>query len=239
MNLRYSDSAIFLEFMDFSLLHSVSFKLANEYACICQPRLPFSMPDCILKLPRVDLPSTHITHLCQWINMKCSSLFIEVSAEVSIGWPAVLHNSARQANTVSCHAGKWSLEFAVSEQPNTLERAPVIFAARVNELYMSWSIGDSLVESAHLQCDFVLRNLVDWSNTVDVLHIRVHHFPLEVCLVLKSVHSELFDVVVEGEALRDCLLILTINIILWHFYLQTIKFLCQLGYLIRKAHILL
>jgi len=67
----------------------------------------------------------------------------------------------------------------------------------------------------------------------------MHHFPLEVCLALKSVHSELFDVVVEGEALRDCLLILTINIILWHFYLQTIKFLCQLGYLIRKALILL
>ncbi len=89
------------------------------------------------------------------------SFFIEVSAEVSIGWPAVLHHLEGDALTISHHAGKWSLEFAVSEQPNTLERINVIFTVRVNELYTRWSIGDSVVESAHLQCDFVLRNLVD------------------------------------------------------------------------------
>ena len=78
---------------------------------------------------------------------------------------------------------------------------------------MRWTVGDSLVESAQLQCDFVLRNLLDWFNRV-VLFIRMHHFPLEVCLALKSVHSELFDVVVERKAFRDWLRLLTINIIL-------------------------
>jgi hypothetical protein len=87
---------------------------------------------------------------------------VELSAEVSIGWPAILHHLEGDAHIISHHAGKWSLEFAVSEQPNTLERVVVIFAIRVNELYTGWSIGDSVVESAHLQCDFVLRNLVDW-----------------------------------------------------------------------------
>ena len=105
------------------------------------------------------------------------------------------------------------MEFAVSEQPNSLERPPVIFAFRVSELYMRWTVGDSLVESAQLQCDFVLRNLLGWSN-FDELFIRMHHFPLEVCLLLKSIHSELFDVVVERKVFRDCLRLLTINIIL-------------------------
>jgi hypothetical protein len=233
MNLRYSDSAIFLEFMEFSLLHWVYFKLTNECACICQPRLAFSMADCILPLPRVELPSTHITRLCQWIHIYFVSFIVELSAEVSIGWPAVLHSSPREGLTNSCHAGKWSLEFAVSEQPNTLKRFIVIFAVRVNELYTRWTIGDSIVESAHLQCDFVLRNLVDWFNR-DELLIRMYHFPLEVCLALKSVHSELFDVVVEGEAFRDCMLLLTINIILWQFYLEIIKLLCHFCHFIWK-----
>ncbi len=78
---------------------------------------------------------------------------------------------------------------------------------------MSWTIGDSVVESAQLQCDFMLRNLLDWLNRIELL-IRMHHIPLEVCLALKSVDSELFDVVVEREAFRDCLQLLTINIIL-------------------------
>ncbi len=78
---------------------------------------------------------------------------------------------------------------------------------------MSWPIGDSVVESAQLQCDFVLRNLVSWSNRVE-LCIRMYDFPLEVCLALKSVHSEFFEVVVERKAFRHCLQLLTINIIL-------------------------
>ena len=130
------------------------------------------------------------------------------------------------------------MEFTVSEQPNSLERAPVIFASiRVRELYMRWTVGDSLVESAQLQCDFALRNLLGWFN-IYVLHIRMHDFPLEVCLLLKSVDSELFDVVVEREAFRHCLRLLTINIIFWRFYLQVIEFLCQFRYFIRKLLIL-
>jgi hypothetical protein len=73
------------------------------------------------------------------------------------------------------------LEYAVSEQPKTLERAVDIFAVRVIELYMRWAVGDSVVDSAQLQCDIVLRNLLDWSKRVE-LFIRVYHYPLEVCL---------------------------------------------------------
>ncbi len=94
------------------------------------------------------------------------------------------------------------MEYAVSEQPNTLERVVVIFAVRVIELYMRWAVGDSVVESAQLQCHIVLRNLLDWSNRVE-LFIRVNHYPLEVCLELKSVHSDFVEVVVEREAFRD------------------------------------
>ncbi len=100
-------------------------------------------------------------------------------------------------------------------------------------MYKSWAIGDSVVESAQFQCDFVLRNLVSWSNRVNLL-IRMHHIPLEVCLALKRVHSKLFDVFVEREAFRDCLQLLTINFIIWQFYLQIIKLLCQFGHFICK-----
>jgi len=71
------------------------------------------------------------------------------------------------------------------------------------------AVGDSVVESAQFQCDFVLRNPLNWPNRV-VLLIGVYHLPLEIFLALKSVDCEAVDVVVEGEAFSHWLLQLTI-----------------------------
>ena len=77
------------------------------------------------------------------------------------------------------------------------------------ELNVSRPVGDSLVESAQFQCDFVLRNLLDRSNNLELL-IRMNHGPLEVSLALKSVDLELVEVFVKREAFRHCLLLLAI-----------------------------
>jgi hypothetical protein len=104
------------------------------------------------------------------------------------------------------------LEFAISEEADTLERAPVIFAFWVSELNLGGTIGDSVVESAQFQCDFVLRNLLDWSNS-DKLFIGMYDCPLEICLELKRVLCEVVDVLVEGEAFKDWFLPLAIFLI--------------------------
>ncbi len=105
------------------------------------------------------------------------------------------------------------MEFAISEEADSLERSYVNFAVfRVSELNLGGTVGDSVVESAQFQCDFVLRKLLDWSNR-DELFIGMYHFPLEICLELKSVLCEIVDVVVEGEAFKDWLLLLTIFLI--------------------------
>jgi hypothetical protein len=101
------------------------------------------------------------------------------------------------------------LEFAISEEADTFERVYVIFASRVSELNLGGTVGDSVVESAQFQCDFVLRNPLDWSNRVE-LFIGMYDCTLEICLELKSVAFEVVDVVVEGEAFKNWLLLLTI-----------------------------
>ncbi len=88
----------------------------------------------------------------------------------------------------------------------------MIFAVWVSELNLGGTIGDSVVESAQFQCDFVLRNPLDWSNR-GVCSIGMYDNVLEICLALKSVDCELVDVVVEGEAFKDWLLLLTIFLI--------------------------
>ncbi len=82
----------------------------------------------------------------------------------------------------------------------------------MSELNLGGTVGDSVVESAQFQCDFVLRNPLDWSNSGE-LFIGMYDCPLEICLELKSVEFELVDVVVEGEAFKDWLLLLTIFLI--------------------------
>ena len=82
----------------------------------------------------------------------------------------------------------------------------------MSELNLGGTVGDSVVESAQFQCDFVLRNPLEWSNR-GVTFIGMYHCPLEICLELKSVDCELVDVVVEGEAFKDWLLLLTIFLI--------------------------
>ncbi len=208
-NLGDGDSGIWLKFMELSLLHSVRFKLPSECACIIQPYLAFSMKEYICPLPWVPLASTHITLLCQWIHILFVTLWAELRPEPFIAWPAILHYAILPAISTSLDACKWSLEFAINEESDTLERAPVIFAVRVNELNLGGTVGDSVVESAQFQCDFVIRNLLDWSNRV-VLIIGMHHCPLEICLELKSVVFEVVDVLVEREAFSHWLLRLTI-----------------------------
>ncbi len=88
----------------------------------------------------------------------------------------------------------------------------MIFALRMSELNLGGTIGDSVVESAQFQCDFVLRNPLDWSNSGE-LFIGMYHCILEISLEFKSVDCELVDVVVEGEAFKDWLLLLTIFLI--------------------------
>ena len=120
-----------------------------------------------------------------------------------------MHIAILSAHSISLDACKWSLEFAISEEPDTLERARVIFAFGVSELNVGGAVGDSVVESAQFQCDFILRNPLDWPKR-DVLFIGMNHLPLEICFELKSVDCELVDVVVEGEAFSHWLLQLTI-----------------------------
>jgi hypothetical protein len=85
----------------------------------------------------------------------------------------------------------------------------MIFAVWVSELNLGGTVGDSVVESAQFQCDFVLRNPLDWSNRGEFF-TGMYHCPLKICLELKSVDCELVDVLVEGEAFKDWLLLLTI-----------------------------
>jgi hypothetical protein len=137
------------------------------------------------------------------------TLWPELRAVLFIAWPAILHYAILPAISTSLDACKWSLEFSINEEANTLERLTLIFAFRVNELNFGGTIGDSVVESAQFQCDFVLRNLLDWSNSFELL-IWMYDGPLEICLALKSVNCEVVDVLVEREAFSHWLLLLTI-----------------------------
>jgi hypothetical protein len=123
-----------------------------------------------------------------------------------------MHHAKLKNISITSDACKWSLEFAFSEEADTLEQIPVIFAVRVRELNVGGAVGDSVVESAQFQCDFILRNLLNWLNR-DELLIGMYDGPLEIFLELKSVLFELVYVLVEGEAFKNWLLLLTIFLI--------------------------
>ena len=117
--------------------------------------------------------------------MFCVTLFEEVRTERPLNWSSVLHLRETEPPAICSDACEGAIvEFAFSEEPNSLKRQPVlIFVCVVNDCR---SVGDSSAESAELQCDLDLTHLLNWSNWV-VLLVRMNNCPLEIFLAVKGV----------------------------------------------------
>ena len=76
------------------------------------------------------------------------------------------------------------MELTVSEHAHTFKRLP--FISWVFEIDVSGPLRNSLVDCAHLQRHFILRDLLDWSYR-NILNIRVDNFPLKILLKLEVI----------------------------------------------------
>jgi hypothetical protein len=117
--------------------------------------------------------------------MLCVTLWVEVRTERPLNWSSVLHLRETVPPAICIDACEGAIvEFAFSEEPNSLKRQPVvIFVCLVKDCR---SVGDSSAESAELQCDLDLIHLLYWSNW-DVYFVRMNNFPLEIFLAVKGV----------------------------------------------------
>ncbi len=89
------------------------------------------------------------------------------------------------------------MEFAFIEEAYSFKRKPlIIFVCVFNNCR---TVGDSVVESAELQCHLDLIHLLDWSNWV-VLSEGMNNCPLEIFLAVKGVDLEVVKIIVEREA---------------------------------------
>ena len=88
------------------------------------------------------------------------------------------------------------MEFAVIENSDSLKRPTfIIFICVMNDCR---AVGHSVVESAEFQCDMDLRCRQ---------MIRMNNCPHEIFSELNGVLFELAEVIVEGEARQDWLLV--------------------------------
>ena len=76
------------------------------------------------------------------------------------------------------------MELTVSEHAHTFKR--VTFISWVFEIDVSGPLRNSLVDCAHLQRHFILRDLLDRLNRI-ILNIRVDNFPLKILLKLEVI----------------------------------------------------
>jgi hypothetical protein len=118
--------------------------------------------------------------------MFCVTLWVEVRTERPLNWSSVLHLRETEPPAICSDACEGAIvEFAFSEEPNSLKRQPVvIFVCVVNDCR---SVGESSAESAELQCDLDLIHLLDWCISVVFSVKRMNNFPLEIFLAVKGV----------------------------------------------------
>ena len=91
------------------------------------------------------------------------------------------------------------MELTVSEHAHTFKR--LTFRSWVFEIDVSGPLRNSLVDCAHLQRHFILRDLLNWSYYMP-LSIRVDNFPLKILLKLEVIDLYQVEILIELVATK-------------------------------------